>query len=972
MKDSDRSCHGQTHHRVCSGFVTALVLSLIHTLGVVTAHGESPTSPARGIAALREHGIYESPRAALETDRYKFAATRIDTEIRYETENPANRLRASFSREDARVVWSDAGEMNLRLTAVGYGDEQEALPDVEPRINGKRIEYRRGPIIEWYVNDPRGIEQGFVLPRRLREKAPGELTLTLSMSGDVTPQMDGDGQDVVLKDEAGRVVLRYGQLAAWDVRGKRVPARLTVRDRTVAIRLDDRAAIYPLTVDPLVASELKHFTADDTGVGDRFGVDVAISGDTMVVGAYYKNGEAGAAYVFQRDAGGTDNWGQVKELIASDTNASDHFGSAVAIDGDTIVIGARNNHSTGTVYGTGAVYVFKRDAGGAGQWGQVKKIPRPFDIQGDEFGFWVSISGDTIAAGCPTTNNNAGSVFVFDRNNGGTENWGFVKQLVPTPSASVVPGTFSTVTVSGDTIAVGAYYSTVGGASLAGAAYVFGRDVGGLNNWGQVAELTASDPAQDDNFGIAMSLQGDTLVVGAYYKGTGIGAAYVFERDAGGTWSQAKKLTASDAATTPTLDGFGDAVHVDGDRIVVGAPGKDGKGAAYLFERHQGGNENWGELTKLTASDGVSASDDNFGFRVGLAGDVLAAVTYTKNSYTGEAYLFRVPENQAISVVTPSPASAVYGTPFDVAATASSGLPVSILGSGGCSGGGTAGTATITMTSGTTECVVHYNQDGNANYFSAPEITNKTTAQKAAATVTLSNLLQTYNGSPRPVGVSVNPVGLIVNVTYDGSATAPTNAGSFSVVATINDLNYQGSASGTLTIAKASQTITVTTSAPATATYNTSFNVQATSSSGLAVALTTTGSCSGSGTGSATILMSSGNGNCNVRYNQAGDANYLAAPQVSQKTTAQKASQTINVTQAPPPTVPTQSSFTVAATASSGLPVSVTTSGGGVCSNSGTTITTGKKKGTCTLTFSQSGNTNYAAAPQVVRTTIVQ
>ena len=108
-----------------------------------------------------------------------------------------------------------------------------------------------------------------------------------------------------------------------------------------------------------------------------------------------------------------------------------------------------------------------------------------------------------------------------------------------------------------------------------------------------------------------------------------------------------------------------------------------------------------------------------------------------------------------------------------------------------------------------------------------------------------------------------------------------------------------------------------------------------------------------------------------MRYNQVGNANYLAAPQVSQKTTAQKASQSIDVTHAPPANAPTQSSFSVAATATSGLPVTVTTSGG-ACSNSGTTITTGKKKGTCTVTFSQSGNTDYAAAPQIVRTTTVQ
>ena len=89
---------------------------------------------------------------------------------------------------------------------------------------------------------------------------------------------------------------------------------------------------------------------------------------------------------------------------------------------------------------------------------------------------------------------------------------------------------------------------------------------------------------------------------------------------------------------------------------------------------------------------------------------------------------------------------------------------MTIFGSGGCSGSGTAGTTTITMTSGTTGCVVHYQQDGSANDLSAPDITSSTTAQKAAATVTLSNLSQIYNGTPRPVSVNTNPVGLVVDV----------------------------------------------------------------------------------------------------------------------------------------------------------------------------------------------------------------
>jgi hypothetical protein len=109
-------------------------------------------------------------------------------------------------------------------------------------------------------------------------------------------------------------------------------------------------------------------------------------------------------------------------------------------------------------------------------------------------------------------------------------------------------------------------------------------------------------------------------------------------------------------------------------------------------------------------------------------------------------------------------------------------------------------------------------------------------------------------------------------------------------------------------------------------------------------------------------------------FDQAGNANYLAAPQVSQLTaaTAAKTSQTITVTQHAPATVSTQSSFQVTATATSGLPVSVTVSPSTVCSSIGNTVTTTKKKGTCTVTFSQAGDQNYSPAPQVVETTTVR
>ena len=208
---------------------------------------------------------------------------------------------------------------------------------------------------------------------------------------------------------------------------------------------------------------------------------------------------------------------------------------------------------------------------------------------------------------------------------------------------------------------------------------------------------------------------------------------------------------------------------------------------------------------------------------------------------------------------------------------------------------------------------------------------------------------------------------------YTPAAGTVLNAGSgqtLSVLFTPDDTTNYSQASTTvqINVVQGSQTITVTQGAPATAAFNTSFLVVATASSGLPVAVGVSGACSASGT---TITITSGTRRCTVTFTQAGNANYLAAPQVVQTTTAQKANQTITVIQGAPATTRRfKTKFPVAATASSGLPVAIGASG--ACSINGSTVTIVKRRGTCTVTFTQAGNANYLAAPQVVQTTTVQ
>jgi hypothetical protein len=301
-------------------------------------------------------------------------------------------------------------------------------------------------------------------------------------------------------------------------------------------------------------------TASDAVAGDYFGISVSVSGNTAVVGAYYKDAKKGAAYVFVRS--GTI-WNQQAKLTASDGAADDYFGNSVSVSSDTVVVGAyyKDSHK-------GAAYVFVRSGS---IWNQQAKLTASDGAANEYFGDEVSVSSDTAVVGAYGKNSNKGAAYVFVRSG---SNWN--QQAKLTASDGAASDYFGTsVSISSDTAIVGAS----GKDSHTGAAYVFVRS-GSI--WSQQIKLTASDPsAGGDYFGHSVSVSGDTALVGAYCKDSNTGAAYVFVRS-GSNWSQQVKLTASDAASG---DYFGDSVSVSSDTAVVGAMYKDSaKGAAYIYK----------------------------------------------------------------------------------------------------------------------------------------------------------------------------------------------------------------------------------------------------------------------------------------------------------------------------------------------------------------------------------------------------
>jgi hypothetical protein len=325
--------------------------------------------------------------------------------------------------------------------------------------------------------------------------------------------------------------------------------------------------------------------------------------------------------------------------------------------------------------------------------------------------------------------------------------------------------------------------------------------------------------------------------------------------------------------------------------------------------------------------------------------------------------------DQAITVTNGAPASAVYNTQFTVAATGGgSGNAVAFSSDGACSNTD----STFTMTSGTGICSVMYDQAGDDDYNAAPQVTESVNAAKADQTINITTnapASAAYNSS---FSVAATAPGGTVSFSSGGSCsnsgatfTITSSSGTCSVMYDQGgDANYNAASQVTESVnaQKADQTINVTLPAPGTAVYNTSFSVAASGGdSGNPVTFSKGGVCTNSGD---TFTMTSGTGTCSVKFDQAGDDNYNAAPQVVQSVTAQKAGQTITFAPLPDRTYG-DPDFTVSATSDSGLAVGFGASGN--CTVTGATVhLTGP--GSCTITASQAGNDNYSAAANVPRT----
>ncbi|MCA9676992.1 MAG: cadherin-like beta sandwich domain-containing protein [Kofleriaceae bacterium] len=430
----------------------------------------------------------------------------------------------------------------------------------------------------------------------------------------------------------------------------------------IDVRVGTLSRSYELTVNR-GSEAIEHFAyakASNVGDGDHFGA-VAISGDTLVVGAPNEDSSAtgvngdqgndnspdsGAVYVFRRTG---PVWHQEAYLKASNRGGQDHFGSAVAISGDTIVVGAPAedsdavvvNGSSGDVsvdFNSGAAYVFGRVGT---TWSQRAYLKPSNSGMGDNFGFAVAISGDSIVVGAPfedgpsNSSQDAGAAYVFRRNGTAWSQEGIVRAGNPGPGDSLG----YSVAISQDLVVAGALGedSNVTGvdgtpnelSSQSGAAYLF-RRVAGV--WSQEAFLKASNPSTFAFFGNCVGVSGDAVAVGAPGESGGApgsGAVYIFRRS-GGAWAQEAYLKPD----TVLPNAFGTVLSLAGDVLLVGAPsdGTDGmgvdptsagtsadSGASYVFRAAAG---SWDQVARLKSSN--TSGGDTFGAVVAVGEDTIA------------------------------------------------------------------------------------------------------------------------------------------------------------------------------------------------------------------------------------------------------------------------------------------------------------------------------------------------------------
>jgi hypothetical protein len=571
--------------------------------------------------------------------------------------------------EDGNVLFCNTnGSFGMRFTGIGRGEAIIPAGAGRPEVKGRKIDIPYGDASLWYLNNEEGIEQGMIVAAR--PEGDGLMRVSFALQGTLVPAKSGNA--VIFSNSNGSV-FRYSGLKISDSAGHSFPGTICLEGNNLIWEIDDTDATFPLIIDPSVTQD-KIISASDKTNNDLFGYSVSVSYGVAVVGAPDANSgedEIGKAYVLYRNEGGADQWGEIKTLIASDAADGDEFGYSVSISGTTILVGAPRADYAGII-NCGQAYLFDQDAGGDDNWGQVKIIHPGVMEEGDRFGYSVSLSGDTAVVGAPWADSygtDMGQVYIFYRDQGGADNWGQVRVRAGS-DRSDGDNFGQSVSISDTSLIVGAPLAGSGGTKR-GQAYMFYKDHDGGDNWGQVKILSRAYERDGDKFGSSVDVSGDMAIVGAMnasrYGSSGLryqcGEAEIFYKDQDGAdqWGSNMRLSPPEI---PDYAFFGKSVAIQSERAVVGAylDNSEGvvSGQAYVYGKDTGGADNWGQEEIVKGTD-TSAGDwygysvsltEYYNFATGWSAVVMTGAPNADSGGTdrGQVYVFNVHPKTKIGV----------------------------------------------------------------------------------------------------------------------------------------------------------------------------------------------------------------------------------------------------------------------------------------------------------------------------------
>jgi hypothetical protein len=626
------------------GWTAVLFAGIMMMLAAaVTAH--AAVTPQRGKVQNSAAGLSALPVAAQGSISARLGRDLPAYRIRpasggFEAQNTKNTLKADFTPEGvmthvAGAVWG------MALRGVGHGENLTTIERAIPHASANRVEYRRGPLTEWYVNGPLGLEQGFTLTRPPssdpRPPNSSPLTLALTLSGNVAAAVTDGSKGLTLAADA-KPVLHYTGLTAYDADGKQLRAWLAVQGEQLLLKAEDAGARYPVVIDPII--EHAELTASDGGEFDELGIAVAISGNTVVAGAP-DNNNVGAVYVFVESVSGWANMTQTAKLTASDGVPYDALGSSVAFSGNTVVAGAPQANVGSNQY-QGAAYVFVEPAGGWANMTETAKLTASDGAAFDGLGNSAAISGDTVLVGAANktigSNTGQGAAYIFVEPASGWQTTSTFSAELTASNGLASDSLGYSVGVSGKTAVVGT--------GAAEAAYVFVRPASGWMNTAETAELTVPGYPKVLCFGQSISVSANTIVAGAPCTSVtqfGQGAAYVFVEPPHG-WQTTSNFNARLTALDPQRNSLlGRSVAISGKTVIAGAPFAGPGGKAYTFLEPQGGWTNMTQTVELIPLPG-KVEAQYFGTSVAVIGKtvMIGAPANTENggSYQGESYVY--------------------------------------------------------------------------------------------------------------------------------------------------------------------------------------------------------------------------------------------------------------------------------------------------------------------------------------------